>query len=179
MGFAPTLAFEYLSRSMKGTRPTTKTAVSEKPIARNARATQRYEIEDKVEVGLVLTGSEVKSLRAGRCDLEGSFATITRGEVFLHGVYIGPYTQANVWGHEEKRTRKALLRRGEIEKWEGRVTMRGLTIVVLRLYFKGSFAKAELGLARGKVIGDDREKLKKAADMNEARAEMARVRGRS
>jgi len=166
---------------MKGTpsRPTTKTSVSEKPIARNARATQRYEIEDRVEVGIVLAGSEVKSLRANRCDLEGSFATITRGEVFLHGIYIGPYKQATVWGHEEKRTRKALLKRGEIEKWQGRVTMRGLTIVVLRLYFKGSFAKAELGLARGRTIGDDREKLKKAADLNEARTEMQRVRGRA
>lgn len=154
-------------------------ASSEKLVARNQRALTRFDIEDRIEAGLVLMGSEVKSLRAGRADLEGAFATIANGEVLVHGLFIAPYEQATVWGHEPKRTRKALLHKGEIEKWQGRITMRGYTIVVLRLYFKNGRAKVELGLGKGRKLGDDREKIRKKSDMNEAREAMQRSKGRA
>lgn len=148
-------------------------------MARNQRALTRFDIEDRIEAGLVLMGSEVKSLRAGRADLEGAFATVTNGEVLVHGLFIAPYEQATVWGHEPKRTRKALLHKGEIEKWQGRITMRGYTIVVLRLYFKNGRAKVELGLGKGRKLGDDREKIRKKSDMDEAREAMQRSKGRA
>ncbi len=151
---------------------------AEKQVARNARALHRYEIEDRLEAGLVLMGSEVKSLRAGHADLEGAFATMSNGEVWIHGLFIAPYERATVWGHEPKRTRKALLHAHEIEKWQGRMTMRGYTIVVLRLYFKNGRAKVELGLGKGRKLGDDREKLKKKADMDEAREAVNRSKRR-
>lgn len=150
---------------------------SEKLIARNQRALTRFDIEDRIEAGIVLAGSEVKSLRAGRADLEGSFATIANGECFLHNLFIAPYDQATVWGHEPKRARKLLLHKGQIEKWAGRVTMRGYAIVPLRLYFKNGRAKVELGLGKGRKVGDDREKIKKKADLEEARSAMQRSKG--
>lgn len=146
-------------------------------VTKNQRALHRFEIEERIEGGLVLVGSEVKSLRRGRADLEGSFASFTNGECFLHNAFIAPYDQATMWGHEPKRTRKVLLHRSEIEKWMGRITMRGYTIVPLRLYFKGGRAKVELGLGKGKRVGDDREKMKKQIDLEEARAAIARARG--
>lgn len=153
-------------------------ATSEKQVARNARATQRYEVVERLEAGIVLQGSEVKSVRNGRVDVEGAFATIARGEVFLHGIYVAPYEHATVWGHDPKRTRKALLHAEEIEKWQGKVTMRGFTIVVLRMYLKKGLAKVELALAKGRQVGDDREKIRKKADMTEARTAMQRAKGR-
>lgn len=150
---------------------------SEKLIARNQRALTRFDIEDRIEGGLVLVGSEVKSLRLGRADLEGAFATIANGECFLHNLFIAPYEQANVWGHEPKRVRKVLLHTGEIEKWAGRITMRGYTIVPMRLYFKNGRCKVELGLGKGRKLGDDREKIKKKADLEEARSAMQRSKG--
>ncbi|MFN7697488.1 MAG: SsrA-binding protein SmpB [Deltaproteobacteria bacterium] len=147
---------------------------SEKLIARNQRALTRFDIEDRIEGGLVLVGSEVKSLRLGRADLEGAFATIVHGECVLHTLFIAPYEQATVWGHEPKRARKVLLHAGEIEKWAGRITMRGYTIVPLRLYFKNGRCKVELGLGKGRKVGDDREKIKKKADLEEARSAMQR-----
>ncbi|GAB4115229.1 MAG: SsrA-binding protein SmpB [Sandaracinaceae bacterium] len=151
---------------------------AEKLVARNARALTRFDVEERLEAGLVLQGSEVKSLRAGRADLEGAFATITNGEVLVHGLFIAPYERATVWGHDPKRTRKALLHRAEIDKWQGRITMRGYTIVVLSLYFKNGRAKVELGLGKGRKLGDDREKMRKKADMEEARSAMQRTKGR-
>lgn len=152
-------------------------AGTEKPIARNQRALTRFDIEERLECGLVLMGSEVKSLRLGRADMEGSFATFTRGECILHNLFIAPYEQATVWGHEPKRARKVLLHKGQIEKWSGRITMRGYTIVPLRLYFKKGLAKVELGLGKGKKVGDDREKLKKKVELDEARAAIERSKG--
>ncbi len=150
----------------------------EKPIARNAKATVRYEIEEKLEVGVVLKGSEVKSLRMGRCDLEGSFALFEGNELFLKNAFIAPYEQAGTFGHEPKRSRKLLLHAGQIEKWRGRATLRGLTIVPMRMYFKGSHVKLEIGLGRGKKTSDDREKKKEAVEMKEARAAVAAARRR-
>lgn len=144
-------------------------AANEKLIARNQRALTRFDIEDRIEGGLVLMGSEVKSLRLGRADLEGAFATITNGECFLHNLFIAPYEQATVWGHEPKRVRKVLLHAAQIEKWTGRITMRGYTLVPIRLYFKNGRAKVEIGLGKGRKIGDDREKMKKKVELDEAR----------
>lgn len=150
----------------------------EKPIARNAKATVRYEIEEKLEVGIVLKGSEVKSLRAGRADLEGSFAIFEGDELFLKNAFIAPYEQAGTFGHEPKRARKLLLHANEIEKWRGRTTLRGLVIVPVRMYFKGSHVKVEVALGRGKKTSDDREKMKQQIDMKEARAAMSAGRRR-
>ncbi|MBX7192802.1 MAG: SsrA-binding protein SmpB [Sandaracinaceae bacterium] len=152
---------------------------SEKLIARNQRALTRFDIEERIEGGLVLAGSEVKSLRLGRADLEGAFATISNGECFLHNLFIAPYEQATVWGHEPKRVRKVLLHASEIEKWAGRITMRGYTIVPLRLYFKNGRCKVELGLGKGRKLGDDREKVKKKADLEEARSAMQRSKSKA
>ena len=147
-------------------------------VCRNSKATQRFEIEERVEAGIVLSGSEVKSLRDGRADLDASFASIDQGEVYLHRCYIAPYGPATAFGHEPRRTRKLLLSAREIERWSGRTTERGYTIVPLRIYFKNGWAKVELGLGKGKRLGDDREKLRKEADMEEARAAMTRVKSR-
>lgn len=152
-------------------------SANEKLIARNQRALTRFDIEDRIEGGMVLMGSEVKSLRNGRADLEGAFATITNGECFLHGLFIAPYEQATVWGHEPKRTRKVLLHKSQIEKWSGRITMRGYTLVPLRLYFKNGRAKVEIGLGKGRKLGDDREKMKKKIELDEARTAVQRTKG--
>lgn len=157
-------------------KPPDKTA--EKPICRNARATTRYEIDERLEAGIVLAGSEVKSLRAGRADLEGAFAIFDGEELFLKNAFIAPYEQAGVFGHEPKRSRKLLLHKGEIEKWKGRTTLRGLTIVPMRMYFKGSHVKVELGLGRGRKSGDEREKIKRDVEMKEARAAVSAGRRR-
>lgn len=157
---------------MAGKDAKTRDKTLEKPIARNSKATVRYDIEEKLEVGIVLKGSEVKSLRMGRCDLEGSFAFFENDELFLKNAFIAPYEQAGVFGHEPKRNRKLLLHAREIEKWRGRITMRGYSMVPIRMYFKGSKVKVEIGLGRGKKHADDREKIKREVDMKEARAAM-------
>jgi SsrA-binding protein len=149
--------------------PGKKTAQDEIPIARNPRATQRFEIEERLEAGIVLSGSEVKSLRAGKVDLDGAFARIANDEVFLHGMYIAPYEPANAFGHDPRRTRKLLLRAREIDKWKGRVRMRGYTIVPIRVYFKKDWVKVELGLGKRKKLADDREKIRREVDLAEAR----------
>lgn len=139
-------------------------------VCRNPKATKTHEIEERLEAGMVLTGSEVKSLRARRADLEGAYASIDRGEVVLHKMHIAPYEFAGAFGHEPKRSRKLLLNRREIERWEGRLTTRGYTIVPLAVYFKGGYAKVELGLGKGRKVTDRREDLKRELDMKEARA---------
>lgn len=145
-------------------------------VCRNPKATKMFDIEERVEAGMVLTGSEVKSLRARRADLEGAYANIERREVVLHKMHIAPYEQAGAFGHEPKRSRKLLLKRSEIERWEGRLTMRGYTIVPLSVYFKGGYAKVELGLGKGKRVEDRREDLKREADLKEARAALGKGR---
>lgn len=160
----------------KDAKPRDKTL--EKPIARNSKATVRYEIEEHLEVGIVLKGSEVKSLRMGRADLEGAFAYFENDELFLKNCFIAPYEQAGVFGHEPKRNRKLLLHKSQVEKWRGRITMRGYSMVPIRLYFKGSLVKVEIGLGRGKKHADDREKIKRDVEMKEARTAVAAARRR-
>ena len=128
-------------------------------IARNRRARHDYHLEDTVEGGLVLTGTEVKSLRAGRASLTDGFAQIQDGEVWLYGVHIPEYTQGTWTNHEVRRTRKLLLRREEIDRFASKVAERGLTIVPLELYFKDGRVKVELALARGKRSYDKRHDL--------------------
>ncbi|MBZ0117894.1 MAG: SsrA-binding protein SmpB [Sandaracinaceae bacterium] len=153
-----------------------KDARGELLVCRNPKATQQYEIEERIEAGMVLTGSEVKSLRARKADLEGAYASLDRGEMVLHKMHIAPYEQAGAFGHEPKRSRKLLMHRKEIERWEGRLTRAGYTVVPLAVYFKEGYAKVELGLAKGKKRGDKREELKREVDMKEARAAVSRAK---
>jgi SsrA-binding protein len=128
-------------------------------IARNRRAYHDYFIEDTYEAGLVLTGTEVKSLRAGRASLTDGFAQITDGEVWLHNVHIPEYAQGTWTNHTPRRIRKVLLHRKEIDRLAAKVSEQGLTLVPLSLYFKDGNVKVELGLARGKRTYDKRQDL--------------------
>lgn len=145
-------------------------------VCRNPKATKMFEVEERLEAGLVLTGSEVKSLRARRADLEGAYGSITNGQAVLQKMHIAPYENAGAFGHEPKRTRKLLMNRREIERWEGRLTTRGYTIVPLSVYFKNGYAKVELGLGKGRKLGDKREELKRDVALKEARAAMGKGR---
>jgi SsrA-binding protein len=128
-------------------------------IARNRRARHDYHIEDVVEAGLVLTGTEVKSLRAGRASLTDGFGQLTDGELWLHGVHIPEYTLGTWTNHEPRRPRKLLLHRKEIDRLASKTAERGLTLVPLALYFKDGKVKVELALARGKRTYDKRHDL--------------------
>jgi SsrA-binding protein len=130
-----------------------------KVIARNRRARHDYHIDEVVEAGLVLTGTEVKSLRAGRASLTDGFGQVTDGEAWLHGVHIPEYTLGTWTNHEPRRTRKLLLHRKEIERLAVSTRERGLTLIPLSLYFKDGRAKVELALARGKRTYDKRHDL--------------------
>ena len=131
-------------------------------ICRNRKAAHDYEIHDKVECGIVLQGTEVKSLREGHANLEGAYAKIDDGEVWLVGSEIQEYTFGNRLNHKPKRERKLLLKRSEIAKFADKADQRGFTLVPLRLYFKGGLAKVEVGVARGKQAHDKRQSMKKA-----------------
>jgi SsrA-binding protein len=145
----------------------------------NRKARHDYLIEETYEAGLMLTGSEVKSLRAGRANLKDSHARITRGEAFLVGTHISPYGPAAVHtGHEPTRARKLLLHRRELERLIGKVKERGFTLVPLRLYFKGSYAKVELALARGKRKYDKRAALREKDVKREVERAMSARRAR-
>ncbi len=130
-------------------------------VARNRRARHDYELLEKVEAGLVLTGTEVKSLRNGKANLEDAYAEVEKGEVWLLGCDIPEYVQANRMNHAPKRPRKLLLHRREIGKIETRTNEKGMTLVPLSLYFKKGIAKVELCLARGRKTFDKREAIKK------------------
>ena len=130
-----------------------------KVIARNRRARHDYHIEDTYEAGLVLTGTEVKSLRAGRASLSEAYGQITDGELWLHGLHIPEYAQGTWTNHEPRRARKLLLHRKEIDRLAREVAERGFTIIPLSLYFSGGRAKVELALARGKRTYDKRHDL--------------------
>jgi SsrA-binding protein len=154
-----------------------KNPKAEKLIASNKRAFHEYHVLDKVEAGLALPGTEVKSLRDGAANLKDSYVTFKNGEAFLFGAHISPYTHGNRENHEPDRTRKLLLHRREIEKLHVQVTEKGLAVVPLRLYFKGGKVKAEIGVVRGKKLYDKRETEKKRELDREAAAAM-KERGR-
>ena len=130
-----------------------------RPIATNRRARHEYWIEETHEAGLALTGTEVKSLRAGHVILGDSFARIDRGEAWLLHLHISPYEQGNIQNHDPMRARKLLLHRREIERLATRVQQRGYTLVPLRIYFRRGVAKVEIGLARGRHTYDKRERI--------------------
>jgi SsrA-binding protein len=142
------------------------------PITRNKRAFHEYEILDTLECGIVLTGTEVKSLRERSCSLEDAYAKIEDGEVWLIGSDIPEYSMANRLNHKPKRKRKLLMHRREIGKFAGKASQRGFTLVPLRMYFKGGRAKVELAVARGKALYDKREAAKKADAQREIKRAM-------
>lgn len=131
-----------------------------KPIARNRKASHDYFIEETMEAGMVLKGTEIKSIRAGKVNLQDAHARIIQGEVFLINMHIAPYEQGNRFNHDPTRTRKLLLRRREIDKLIGATQRQGYTLVPLRLYIKNGFAKVLLGLGKGKRQYDKRHDLK-------------------
>jgi SsrA-binding protein len=144
-------------------------------IARNRRARHEYELLESWEAGLVLQGSEVKSLRAGQANLNDAFGIVREGEVFLINAHIAPYSHGGNYNHEPTRTRKLLLHRREIRRLIGSVERKGLTLVPLELYFKNGQAKVRIALGRGKQAHDKRADIKK----RDAEREIARVfRGR-
>jgi len=149
-----------------------------KLICRNKRAFHEYEVSDRLECGIVLTGTEVKSLRDGQGNLEDAYAKIEAGEVWLIGSDIPEYAMGNRMNHTPKRPRKLLLHRREIAKFAGKATQRGYTLVPLRMYFKQGLAKVELAIARGKQMHDKRETEKKADAQREIRRAMTERRDR-
>ncbi|MEP6909938.1 MAG: SsrA-binding protein SmpB [Actinomycetota bacterium] len=133
----------------------------QKPIAENRKARHDYQLLERFEAGIVLTGSEVKSLRAGRVSLQQSYADVREGEAWLIGAHIDTYDQAGIQNHEPERDRKLLLHRRELDSLYGKVREKGLTLVPTRLYFKNGRAKVELALARGKEQRDKRRDIAK------------------
>jgi SsrA-binding protein len=144
----------------------------QEPTAENRKAFHDYFIEERFEAGIALTGSEIKSIRAGRINLRGGYARVINGEVILYDVHIAPYEQSGTYfNHEPTRPRKLLLHRREINRIVGQIERQGFTLVPLRVYFKQRRAKLELGLARGKKLYDKRDDIAK----REARRDIERV----
>lgn len=144
--------------------------MSEQTVALNRRARHDYAIDETIEAGLVLTGTEIKSIRAGRVNLAEAYARIERGEGWLIGAHIAPYEQGNRNNHEPTRTRKLLLHRDQIAELIGRTQAKGFTLVPLRLYIRNGLAKLEIGVARGKKLHDKR----RAIAERDARRELER-----
>ena len=146
-------------------------------VATNRQASYRFNLLERFECGIVLTGTEVKSLREGKAQLKDAYATVNDGEVWLHGVYIPPYGPASRQNHEPERTRKLLLHRREIAGLIGRTHERGLTLVPLRIYFAGprSRAKVELALARGKDLYDKRDSIRRREMARDVQRELREV----
>ena len=131
-------------------------------IAKNPTAYHNYEIIDKLEAGIVLYGTEIKSVRAGKVNLKDSYATIEKnGEVYVYSMHISPYDHGNIYNKDPMRPKKLLLNKSEIHKLIGMTTLKGYTLVPIKLYFKGNFIKMELGVGKGKKLFDKREDLKK------------------
>jgi SsrA-binding protein len=147
-----------------------------KLISRNRRAFHEYDILEKMECGIVLTGTEVKSLRDGQASLEEAYARIDGGEVWLIGSEIPEYAMGNRLNHKPKRPRKLLLHRREIGKFAGKASQRGFTLVPLRLYFKHGLAKVELAVARGKQVHDKRQAQKKSEAQRDIQRAMTQRR---
>jgi SsrA-binding protein len=138
-----------------------------KVVARNRKAFHEYHVIDSWEAGIVLLGPEVKSIRAGRANLQEAFARVDNGEVWLHGMHVSPYDPASRWNVDPARPRKLLLHRGQIRRLIGAVHEKGLTLVPLELYLHKGYVKVTLALARGKKLYDKREDLKQRAQQRE------------
>lgn len=142
-----------------------------KLIANNKKARHDYFVEDSFEAGIVLHGTEVKSLRQGHCSIKESFVDIDNGEVFIHQMHISPYEKGNIFNKDPLRIRKLLLHRYEINKIEAKLKEKGLTLVPLKVYFKDSLVKVEIGMARGKKLYDKRQDIAKKDQRREAERE--------
>ena len=134
---------------------------SVKLVSNNKKAYHDYFIEEKYEAGISLAGTEVKSLRMGKCSLKESFIRVENGELFIYGMHISPYEKGNIFNKDPLRVRKLLLHRHEINRIAGQMTQKGYTIVPLQVYFKGSLVKVEIALARGKKLYDKRQDIAK------------------
>ncbi len=141
---------------------------SVKLIANNKKAYHDFFIEEKHEAGIALHGTEVKSLRMGKCSVKEAFIRIEKGEVFIYGMHISPYEKGNIFNKDPLRVRKLLLHRNEIGKMAGRIAEKGYTLVPLRVYFRGSLVKVEIGLAKGKKLYDKRQDIAKKDQRREA-----------
>lgn len=137
-----------------------------KLIAKNPVARHNYAIEDTIEAGIVLSGTEIKSIRAGKVNLKDSYASIHNGEVYIHSMHISPYEHGNIFNKDPLRDRKLLLNKREINKLAGMITQKGYTLIPISLYFKNSLVKVELGIGKGKKLYDKRQDIaKKDAEM--------------
>lgn len=145
-------------------------------LATNRPASYRYNLLERFECGIVLTGTEVKSVREGQVQLKDSYAAVRDGEVWLYDMYIAPYGPAARDNHDPERPRKLLLHRDEIDRLVGKTRERGLTLVPTRVYFRGSRAKVEIALARGKDVYDKRESIRKREMAREVQRELREVR---
>ncbi|MCD7716043.1 MAG: SsrA-binding protein SmpB [Lachnospiraceae bacterium] len=142
-----------------------------KLIANNKKAYHDYFIEETCEAGLALHGTEVKSLRMGKCSIKESFVRIENGEIFIYGMHISPYEKGNIFNKDPLRVKKLLMHRQEIGRMAGKVAEKGYTLVPLRVYFKGSLVKVEIGLAKGKKLYDKRQDIAKKDQRREAEKE--------
>jgi SsrA-binding protein len=142
-----------------------------KVVCQNRKAFHDYHIEETVEAGIALLGTEVKSLREGKANLKDSYVLTKEGEAFLLNCHISPYSHGNILNHDQRRTRKLLMHREEIDKLSGKAATKGYTLIPLKIYFKDSFAKVEIGVAKGKRLFEKRETIKE----REARREIARA----
>ena len=132
-----------------------------KLIAKNPTAYHNYTIEDKIETGIILSGTEIKSIRTGKVNLKDTYATIKNGEVFIIGTHISPYEHGNIFNKDPLRDRKLLLNKKEINKLIGLINQKGYSLVPISLYFKGSLVKLELGIGKGKKLYDKRQDIAK------------------
>ena len=139
-----------------------------KQIAGNKKAFHEYFIEDKYEAGISLAGTEVKSLRMGKCSIKEAFIRIEKGEVYVYNMHISPYEKGNIFNKDPIRPRKLLLHKSEIRKIDGQIAQKGYTMVPLNVYFKGSLVKVEIGLAKGKKLYDKRQDIAKKDQRREA-----------
>ena len=144
---------------------------SVKLVANNKKAWTDYFIDDKIECGIELFGTEVKSIRMGHCSIKEAFVRIDKGEVYVYGMHINPYEKGNIFNKDPLRSRKLLLHRSEIDKLEGKIREKGITLVPLQVYFKGSLVKVEIGLARGKKLYDKRADIAKKDQRREVERE--------
>jgi len=142
-----------------------------KPVCQNRKAYHDYHIEDTIEAGIALLGTEVKSLRQGKASLKESYVMFREGEAYLVNCHISPYSHGNIMNHDPLRTRKLLLNRKELNSLSGKIARKGYALIPLKIYFKKSFAKIELGLARGKKLYEKRDTIKE----REARREIERA----
>ena len=139
-----------------------------KLIANNKKARHDYFVEDSFEAGIVLHGTEVKSLRQGHCSIKESFVDIDNGEVFIHQMHISPYEKGNIFNKDPLRTRILLLHKSEISKMIGQINQKGYTLIPLKVYFSGSLVKVQIGLCKGKKLYDKRQDISKRDQLREA-----------